>query len=266
MIGDSKKLYSRRKPKALEHLERGVLGALAMQGTAPASLRQLLETIGPDGAVPLEEYPWYRGEDLPLPHCISPMDVKFPGNSLRTAAKASALRCLAIRCEPVLVGQYNRHVNATQNKSTTLFDVSGRLLYWLWRKCEGKRLRVVVDRQGGRTRYLSPLQRIFHGADFRILEESDTVSAYRIRQNGKVAEIVFTTGAESKHLPVALASMPSKYIRELFMELLNRFWARHVLGLTPTAGYYTDGRRFFKEIASVVRRMGLSEELLYRSR
>ena len=45
------------------------------------------------------------------------------------------------------------------------------------------------------------------------------------------------------------ASMTSKYVRELAMELFNRFWQRHVPGLTPTKGYPEDAKRFRRDIA-----------------
>ena len=49
---------------------------------------------------------------------------------------------------------------------------------------------------------------------------------------------------ETHHLPIALASIMSKYIRELFMLFFNRYWANQVTDLRPTAGYYQDGKRF----------------------
>ncbi len=50
------------------------------------------------------------------------------------------------------------------------------------------------------------------------------------------------------HLPVALASMLAKYVRELCMGQFNRYWGHLVPGLQPTAGYYVDAQRFLGEI------------------
>ena len=60
--------------------------------------------------------------------------------------------------------------------------------------------------------------------------------------------------------------MVSKYIRELFMELINTWWARHVPGLVPTAGYYTDGKRFLKQIGPAAARLGVDMSMVERSR
>ena len=80
------------------------------------------------------------------------------------------------------------------------------------------------------------------------------------------AEISFLTGAEDRSLPVALASMVSKYVRELFMELLNRWWAGRIEDLKPTAGYYADGQRFLRDIDQAIAAEGVDKSLLVRSR
>ena len=46
--------------------------------------------------------------------------------------------------------------------------------------------------------------------------------------------------------------MAAKYVRELFMQSLNEFFAARVEGLKPTAGYYTDGRRFVEDVGEVL--------------
>ena len=147
-----------------------------------------------------------------------------------------------------------------------MFDVTSRLLDWLWRKSPPGLLRIYVDRQGGRRRYLPGLQRVFAGCRFKVIDETDLFSAYRITGRQRTGEICFMTGAESKRLPVALASMTSKYLRELFMEMFNGYWTTRVPGLAPTAGYYTDGRRFYKEISPAARRLKVDGEMLYRCR
>jgi hypothetical protein len=60
--------------------------------------------------------------------------------------------------------------------------------------------------------------------------------------------VSFDVGAEARHLPIALASMAAKTIRELGMERMNRFFTRRVPGLAPTAGYVQDGRRWLADL------------------
>ena len=54
------------------------------------------------------------------------------------------------------------------------------------------------------------------------------------------------------HLPVALASMTAKYLRELAMIRLNRFFREALPEIKPTAGYVQDGRRFLQEVRPVI--------------
>jgi hypothetical protein len=67
-------------------------------------------------------------------------------------------------------------------------------------------------------------------------------------------------------MPVAIASMLSKYIREALMRRFNAFWQRHVPGVTPTAGYYNDGNRFLQDIDTRRRALGIKDDELIRSR
>lgn len=267
-VGDSKKMYSRQKKNALEHLERAVLAMLSTRGRKPRSLKSLLNCVSPAAAEHVDSYPWYAYADLPLPHCISETDIAFAANSLEAAMQNAGVSLLAARSETMFVRQFNQMVQATDNKSTMLFDITSRLMVYLWGKSAGKTLKMHVDRQGGRVRYLPSLQRVFHefGCKFKILDETETFSAYRITADDRQAEIFFSVDGEQRQMPVAAASMLSKYVRELCMALLNGFWAQHVADLTPTAGYYSDGRRFRADIEAAVRNLNIDENMLYRNR
>lgn len=267
VIADSKKLYSGlRGAGGLAGLERGVLSMLAARGAALESLGQLLEVVCPPARKHMSLYPWYAGGDVPLPVGLSAGEVRLSGNSLLRRMTAVGVAPLGMHSEVVLEGEYNRLVGATRNKSAVLLDVTCRLLQKLWLEAPDGRLRIYVDRQGGRMRYLPALQRLFEGCRFKIIDETDSASGYRVTDGDRRAELYFLTGGEKHQLPVALASMLSKYVRELFMVMFNRFWAKHVPDIAPTAGYYTDGNRFYREIVPAVRRLGLDENQLYRTR
>lgn len=265
-VGDSKKLYHRGRAGALEHLERGVLAMLATRGRSPGSLGKLLAVVSPGAGDRLKRYPWYSAGDLALPFCVSETDAALAANLLEAGMARRGIELAAMRTEAIFAGEFNRIVRSTNNKSILLFDVTARLLAHLWEKFGRDGLRIHVDRHGGRLRYLPLLQRIFEGCHFRILDESEARSAYRVSGDGRRAEIVFGAGAEDRQFPVALASMLSKYVRELCMALFNSYWARHVPDLVPTAGYYVDGRRFWDDITPAVTELGVDRRLLYRSR
>ncbi len=78
--------------------------------------------------------------------------------------------------------------------------------------------------------------------------------------------ITFKPKADAGDGPAALASMAAKYLRELFMESFNAFFAERIEGLKPTAGYYEDGRRFMQDVGGTLRRLGIERTALVRSR
>ena len=82
---------------------------------------------------------------------------------------------------------------------------------------------VFADKHGGRNRYGSLLDGCLDGQMVWCQGESRDESIYRVGQT----EIRFEPRSE-RHFPVALASMVSKYVRELAMELFNRFWRFHL--------------------------------------
>ena len=76
-------------------------------------------------------------------------------------------------------------------------------------------------------------------------------------------EFCFQTKAE-RHLPAALASMASKYLRELAMRALNAFWCGRSPGLRPTAGYPQDAKRFRADIAHALAELQIDDRVLWR--
>ncbi|MCE5277020.1 MAG: hypothetical protein ABFD92_14890 [Planctomycetaceae bacterium] len=182
VVSDSKKLYHRQRPGALDHLELGALAFLGSLDQRPQSLRGLLAFVCPAMLKVMDEYPWYAGQDLPLPTCLTPTAVDLPAAALRTAMQRAGVKCLCMRSEVLEAGQYNRLVRATRSKATTVGDLVARLLAHVWELSAGKRVQIDVDRQGGRRSYLEGLQRIFPEAQFKVIDESETFSAYRITE------------------------------------------------------------------------------------
>ena len=264
-LADSKVM--RVRTEGLIHLDRGVLGMLRQLGQTPRTFAELLRLMAPGMEGQMGGYPWYAGADLPLPRQADATDLALRANAVAEAMRRRGMSLEAIRAEPVLAGKYNRLVGATRNKSVALLGVTSRLIWEVFSSHAGAEpTRIVADRQGGRIRYLRYLQRMFEGAAIRVIDESDGRSAYLVRDGRREAEISFLTGAEDRSLPVALASMVSKYVRELFMELLNRWWAGRIEDLKPTAGYYTDGQRFLRDIDRAIAAEGVDKSLLVRSR
>jgi ribonuclease HII len=73
-------------------------------------------------------------------------------------------------------------------------------------------------------------------------------------------------GADDRFLPVSLASMASKYLRELLVGSINRYFAGFGAELKPTAGYWKDGLRFIEDIRRNLPHVTFNSEQLIRCR
>ena len=124
---------------------------------------------------------------------------------------------------------------------------------------------IVCDKHGGRNRYGPLLQQRFPETLIEVRQESRARSVYRWRHDGQAVEAHFCARGD-RHLSVALASMVSKYFREVAMLAFNSFWRERLPKLRPTAGYPRDSRRFRRDIAQAQRELGLEDAVMWRER
>ncbi len=176
------------------------------------------------------------------------------------------IKLVGVFSEILPAGHYNRQVTQTRNKATVLMELALTIVQRILKKYGKDNLRICVDRQGGREHYVEKLMTFFAGVKLRIIEETPQRSAYSLNNGSQDWDIEFSTKGEDKHLPIALASIFSKYLRELFMKALNEYYAQRVENLAPTAGYYTDGKRFLADIDAAIKSEQIDTSILVRSR
>jgi ribonuclease HII len=262
-VADSKKLYQRGQ--GLATLERAALVMLHLAQRKPRTLRGLLKVVAPQCAVAMEEYPWYAAHDSALPRATSAADIATRANAVRRDAQACGVSLAGVYCEVLPEGHFNRQVAQTRNKASVAMGLVLRIVQRMLHSHAGD-LRLYVDRQGGREYYVEKLLTYFDGAGLRIVEETPMRSAYELTIAGRLLAVEFLVQGEERHLPIALASVYSKYVRELLMEGLNGYFRQRVQNLAPTAGYYGDAQRFLDDIAGAVESERLNRELLVRVR
>lgn len=263
-VDDSKRLYA--GGRGLDELERSVLATLGAAEVRPAGVRELLAAVAGDDAGWTSGCPWYDELDARLPRSLGPTELEALTERLQRRLTRTGVRLVGLRAEVLEAAGLNDLLAAGASKADAAFGRVARLLRWLRRQAPGQRLVVHLDRQGGRIHYLEPLLQVFPGAFVWILEESPAASRYRLDDEGREVEIRVAVGGDGAQLPVALASMLAKYVRELHMECLNRYFASAVPGLAPTAGYPQDGRRFLAEVTPWLETLKIPQHRLRRSR
>lgn len=263
-INDSKQLYGTRRE--LSVLERPVLAFARAAGLECASLAALLARLGVEPRVG-STLPWYADLGrLRLPTDPVHSGFEAAAELLRRCMLESGLRCRGLLAEVVPEDRFNQRIGATRNKAAVLAEHVLRLIARAAREAGTLDLLVRADRLGGRQDYRRLLLTAFPQRELTILEVTSARSRYRLSAAGSQWLIEFIVDADQRHLPVALASMLAKYLRELLMQRFNAYWRQHLPALRPTAGYARDARRFLAELGAGVTASGLSTERFVRQR
>ena len=262
-VRDSKRLYNAQK--GLKPLENAVLSFLWSKDLKTTSFYQLLKHLSCYNTGTIAEYPWYTEKDYPLPLTTSVSAVLNYTDLLKYALNKQGVQFCYASSRVVTVQEFNEQVRSTGNKAVVLFNNCATLISRLWNSFEGN-ICLIVDKQGGRNNYSELLKGCLPKVDVKILKEGSKVSTYEVVDDQRKMEISFMEKGEDTCMAVALASMFSKYVRELFMHLENLYWLHFVPGLKPTAGYYTDALRFLSEIEDVRKKEAIQDNILIRIR
>ncbi len=243
LVADSKVVYPRG---GLAGLERGVLAFLAAGGyELPKSFGSLLGQLCEDADGLCGKQAWWNDIELPAADAVE----KIEGAARSLAgADASGVRFLGFGVQVVPPGAFNELVARHGNKSVVLFQQNMLLVERAAKRFGSGDIWFLVDKHGGRHYYGPLLSGNFFGRSVRAVHESPGSSSYEVELGGRRLHFVFMEKADSRHLPVALASMVCKYVRELFMMCFNAYWCGLVKGLEPTAGYAADSGRFIAAI------------------
>ena len=115
---------------------------------------------------------------------------------------------------------------------------------------------------GGIRNYTDKLRHIPRGCVAPRRAKQGTI-AYDVSGVGHVR---FEVDADQNHLPVALASMIGKYVRELWMLRHNRFYQAHDPALAAVSGYHDPLTRRFVAASELLRkRLGIEEACFLRA-
>ncbi|MBN1506471.1 MAG: hypothetical protein JW955_06475 [Sedimentisphaerales bacterium] len=263
LIADSKKAYNREE--GLGHLERTSLAVLQVMGSETQDLASLLSVLCPECLPRLSEYPWHQNmQERGL--AGGRADAKIAAGVFADDLQSHSARLVHLRSCCLDVAYYNKMIELVNNKSQVLFITTTRLIQNLLDEFPREDIHVLIDRQGGREHYREHLLRSFGGMDLKIVREDEVCSVYELRTAARLLRLTFEVKGDDRYLPVSLASMVSKYVRELLMECMNDYFANLDGGLRPTAGYWKDGLRFIEDLRSRLPNIRIEDRQLIRCR
>jgi hypothetical protein len=249
-VDDSKAIL--RGGKGRDRLEAACLAAVHAAGLGlPGSLTELLAAIKAGTSEDAELSPWFdagdRASGWPWGCGRDAIEESLGRRMLEPAG--AGWRLSAIESVVVGPGRFNAGLDATGSKADVHFAAFARLLRQAWdRAGDGVATFVTGDKHGGRHYYLELLSRTFADAWIDRGPERPEVSRYTIRDGTRRVELTLMPRADRDNGLVALASIVSKAIRELWMDGFNAYWCARVPGLRPTAGYPVDAWRFRRAI------------------
>lgn len=263
-VADSKELKlanNAAKRHPLTHLERGVLAfASGLAETPLESEQALFNLLGAS----LDERPWYRSSDpISLPISGTPALHAIAANRVSGAMAEAGVRLLSMRCRVVAEQEYNEIIDRTGNKGDVSVAALADLLsvaLEVGRTNPDASIRIVCDKLGGRDSYAPVLGRLLPDWHCQVVEQGAERSRYDLvpprpeMMPGGALRISFQPQAEQAHLPVALASMIAKLVRELAMMRFNDYWRARLPELKPTAGYRLDAKRWLVDASSLLSR------------
>lgn len=261
-VADSKAVYS--SGDGLEDLEVAALAFLRTLDCPVSTIDQMCQAISADNFMMMyQEEAWNQTPGRMLPCDASEDHILEWQQTLNEAMTQKQIRLLGIRSRIMFPKEFNQLVAESDSKGVVLSNATMGLVRELVDRFGADELSVLVvcDKHGGRNRYDELIASHFDDQFVFRMEEGRERSRYRM---GRL-EFCFRTRAEEL-LPVALASMVSKYLREVLMHQFNEFWASHVPGLKPTQGYPVDAKRFREEIAATARKLEVDDFQLWRSR
>lgn len=264
LVCDSKKAYT--PAVGIGFLEKTILTFLKFHSNkAPETAGQLIDFLCPQDKQRILDYPWYKTIPTQKIKC-NPDEVSISASVLKRDMTAAGINLLKLKSFCLDAGTYNELIEKMKNKAAVVFHLVSRLIDEVIRGSQHKDFHFIIDRQGGRTHYAQHLRTMFSGMDLKILKEEENFSSYQLTSSYKNIRMDFAVKADDDFMPVCLASMACKYLRESLMIAHNNYFLEKCDKLKPTCGYWTDGKRFLEDLKTVAPHIQFNPAQLIRSR
>lgn len=254
IVDDSKQVYS---PKVgLGILEKNLWPFVYQTSTSISCTKTLWQHLATDPVESVGHEPYIQW-DAHLP--LSPPSVSSTA-ILSGVMQNTGVTLTRLQSSIIAPRQFNQLTRDADSKGAIPLHSIGQLVSTL---PSDDTVEIHVDRLGGRQRYVEQVSRWFPQQKIEIETETPNLSKYRI---GDRLTISFQVEADQHCFAVALASMLSKYWREVMMMQFNAWFVKEQPGVTPTAGYPLDASRFWTEVEPTRKRLRLRNADWWRER
>lgn len=243
-VGDSKQTSAFGKMAHAESLALAL--AERFLGRPPTEADALLEAFSLEGLLALrgrcpdatsQAQCW--SEAIPLPAFGGELS---EGRALLRKLEGRTLSIRRVRSAVLCASALNEAVDRGSTKVRQDLDLFEQLILDARAAAPGE-LQAICGQVSGIRRYPEYFGR------FRDVREDE--GGYRVPAVGVVR---FEVKADDRHLPVGLASMVGKLVRELAMRRLSAFYRRHDPSLERVSGYHDPRTRRFAEASDALRR------------
>lgn len=244
--------------------ESVALALLALTGTRPHDADALLERVWPGATSVLRPccpddgtaaQCW--GVNLSLP--VFGGDPALGQDRIDRLIGRSALELVDVRSRLACAGVLNAKYDSGTNKLDVDLEMFEDLIAAMHRSYGGPLL-VVCGMIGGIRDYASRFRRV--SGPVTMLRGRHGQRRYAIPELG---EVRFEVDADARHLPVALASIVGKYVREVSMLRIGQFYRRSVPDLRLASGYHDPvTHRFIQQTRAPRRRLGIAVDCFRR--
>lgn len=196
--------------------------------------------------------------DLPLPAFGG--DVSYGEQLLDQLVGRSSLRIVDVQSRIACAGLLNAKLASGKNKLAVDLELFEDLICAVHER-HGAPLLAICGMIGGIRDYASRLARF---EPHRIGELSRRRGQRRYTVDG-VGEVRFEVDADARHLPVALASIVGKYVREICMRRIGEFYRQESPELKLASGYHDPvTTRFIDATESSRRQLGIAPDCFRR--
>lgn len=193
---------------------------------------------------------WYQENDL----------TKFTEKINQRMIKLREVK--TILCCPYNFNSWLSTERVGDNKNRLDFSLFEDLIKYYYHKY-GEEILYLCGKIGGTINYRGYFSFLNNFSGRQEIGQRD-LSSYRFDPLGTVQ---FIKDGDERHFPIALSSMFGKYIREIFIERLNRFFCSQIPGLRPVSGYNDMlTREFIRKTSQKRKELGIPDDCFLRSK